>query len=173
MVLRDDEITGAVEAEIRRFLFDAFGGGFTEDDWEHTAGGDRVVVFADETPVAHGALVPRALRLGDHEFRAGYVEGVATAVGWQCRGFGGLVMTRLTSLVRARFELGALSTSRRSFYERFGWESWRGPSYVIRDSDLVRTEDEDDGLMVLRFGPSAGVDLGTAIACHARQGDDW
>jgi hypothetical protein len=39
--------------------------------------------------------------------------------------------------------------------------------------DLVRTPDEDAGIMVLRFGPSAGVDLAAPISCEARTGDDW
>jgi hypothetical protein len=58
-------------------------------------------------------------------------------------------------------------------YERLGWERWRGPTYVRRGADLVRTEDEDDGVMVLRFGPSAGLDLTAPIACTERGGDDW
>ena len=29
------------------------------------------------------------------------------------------------------------------------------------------------GVMVLRFGPSAGVELTAGLACEARAGDDW
>ncbi|NYG56718.1 hypothetical protein BJ989_003022 [Nocardioides perillae] len=49
---------------------------------------------------------------------------------------------------------------------------WRGASYVVRDGALVRTED-DDGLMVLRHGPSAGLDLALPTACEDRLGDPW
>ncbi len=38
---------------------------------------------------------------------------------------------------------------------------------------LVRTEDEDDGIMVLRFGPSQEADLTAPISCDSRPGDDW
>ena len=38
---------------------------------------------------------------------------------------------------------------------------------------LIRTLDEDDGIMVLRFGSSAEIDLSASISCEARSGDDW
>lgn len=106
-------------------------------------------------------------------FRTGYVEGVATAPGRQGEGLGSTAMAELTALVRREFEFGALSTDRRSFYARCGWERWHGPTFVRRGGELIRTEDEDDGVMVLRFGPSAGVDLTAPIVCEARRGDDW
>jgi aminoglycoside 2'-N-acetyltransferase I len=169
----DGETPRAVLPALRRLVFDAFDGRFSQEDWEHTTGGWRIVLFDEDTPVAHAAVVPRVLRVGQREFRAGYVEGVATRKGHQQRGYGSTVMTRVTSLVRSRFELGGLSTGRRDFYARFGWEPWRGPSYVHDGEELIRTPDEDDGLMVLRFGSSSGVDLDAPIACQSRPGDDW
>ena len=71
------------------------------------------------------------------------------------------------------FEMGALSTGRPGFYTRLGWERWRGPTFVRRGSQSCRTEDEDDGVMVLRFGPSAAIDLTASISCESRRGDDW
>ncbi len=50
-----------------------------------------------------------------------------------------------------------------------------GPTFV-RDGDQLERgedEDEDDGIMVLRFGASAEVDLTASITCQARVGDDW
>ncbi len=75
--------------------------------------------------------------------------------------------------LRREFELGALSTSRHSFYERLGWERGRGPTFVRHGRQLVRTQGEDDGVMVLRFGRSTEVDLDRSISCEARNGDDW
>ena len=45
--------------------------------------------------------------------------------------------------------------------------------FVRRGSTTVRTPDDDDGIMVLRFGPSASIDLTAPISCDARSGDDW
>jgi aminoglycoside 2'-N-acetyltransferase I len=75
-------------------------------------------------------------------------------------------------VVRREFDIGVLSTSRHRFYERLGWERWTGPSFVLRGGERIRTADEDDGIVVLRFGVSLDIPLSAAIACHARSGDD-
>jgi hypothetical protein len=75
--------------------------------------------------------------------------------------------------VRRDFEMGALATGEHDFYARLGWEPWRGFTYVRRGDELRRSPEEDDAIMVLRFGSSADVDLTAAIACPARRGDDW
>lgn len=169
----DDETPPDVLAAVRLFVVEAFDGRFSAEDWEHTGGGWRIIAFDGDVPVAHGALVPRALRVGERAFNAGYVEGVATRTARQRRGLGSAVMTEISNLVRDNFELGGLSTGRHSFYRNFGWEPWRGPSYVEQAGGLIRTPDEDDGLMVLRFGASADVDLEDPIVCRSRPGDDW
>jgi aminoglycoside 2'-N-acetyltransferase I len=169
----DEETPSHLLEAVRLFVVEAFEGRFSVEDWEHTAGGWRVIAFDGDVPVAHAAVVPRELRVRQRAFDAGYVEGVATRAGQHGRGLGTAVMTEISDLVRMHFELGGLSTGRRSFYQALGWESWRGPSYVEHEGDLIRTPDEDDGLMVLRFGPSADVELDAPIVCQRRPGDDW
>lgn len=172
----DDETPPAVLAATRRLVVTAFaadGTEFSDDDWQHTTGGRRVVAFDGELPIAHAALVPRTLWVGDRGLRTGYVEGVATAADRQGSGIGSLVMTRVGELVLRDYEMGALSTGSPAFYSRLGWERWHGPTFV-RDGDAwVRTPDEDDGVMVLRCGPTAEVDLTATISCERRSGDDW
>jgi aminoglycoside 2'-N-acetyltransferase I len=159
--------------EIRRLLVEAFAGEFSDDDWAHTCGGWHVIVLEDGVVVAHAAAVPRRLHVGERPVPSGYVEGVATAVARQRRGLGSLVMKHLAAVIHGNFEMGALSTDAPGFYARLGWEGWRGPTFVRQGADTVRTEDEDDGVMVLRFGPSAAIDLHASLACEARPGDDW
>lgn len=159
--------------QIRALLDDAFGGDFSEEDWQHTVGGWHVVVEEDGVVVAHAAVVPRQLHVGERPVRAGYVEGVATAPDRQGRGLGSQAILEVNEIVRERFELGALSTELAGFYGRLGWDLWRGPTFVRDGSALVRTADEDGGVMVLRFGPTAELDLDLAISCEARPGDDW
>ena len=127
----------------------------------------------DEALVAHAAVVERVLEVGGSAVRAGYVEGVATTPTRQGEGLGSLVMQRVGQLLEAAFELGALSTGRHAFYERLGWERWRGPTFVRHGADIVRTADEDDGIMVLRYGSTSGLDLTLPISCETRPGDDW
>jgi aminoglycoside 2'-N-acetyltransferase I len=111
--------------------------------------------------------------VAERVFAAGYLEGVATRPDCQRQGFGSMVVRRATTLVRERYELGGLSTSRPAFYQRLGWERWHGPAFVRVGDDLVRTPDEDAGVLVLRFGPSAGLNLAAPIACESRPADDW
>jgi aminoglycoside 2'-N-acetyltransferase I len=172
-VMSSAEASVGLLTDIRRLLVDAFVGGFSDDDWQHALGGHHVVVVDDGIVVAHAAVVPRPIDVGDRRFAAGYVEAVAATPARHGQGLGSLAMAELTAMIRGRFELGALSTDRHSFYERVGWERWRGPSFVRSGPGMIRTADEDDGIMVLRFGPSAAVDLTSSIACEARPGDDW
>jgi aminoglycoside 2'-N-acetyltransferase I len=168
----------ALLADLRGLLVDAFDrgpdGDFDEDDWEHSVGGWRVVLLADDRPLATAAVVPRVLDGGGRLYETGYVEAVATRADCRGQGHGSVVMAEVGRIVRERFELGALGTGAQHFYERLGWERWRGPSYVRRSGGrLERTPDADDGIMVLRFGTSAALNLHTSLTCDERRGDDW
>ena len=170
-VLTTPEAPDDLLAEIRVLLGEAFDH-FSDDDWGHALGGWHVVA-GDGPVVAHAAVVPRVLEVAGRPLRTGYVEGVATVAASRHRGVGSLVMTEVATVVRNEFEMGALSTGAHGFYERLGWERWRGPTFARRGAEAVRTDDEDDGVMVLRFGPSADVDLAAPVSCDERPGDDW
>jgi len=169
----DGAMSDGLLAGLRALMDEAFEGDFTDDDWDHTCGGCRVVVQEHGEPIAHAAVVERALEMGGREYRVGYVEGVATAPAHERRGLGTAVMHEVERLLRRDYEAGALATSVQAFYERLGWERWRGPTFVRSAKGTARTEEDDGGVMVLRFGPSAAVDVTTAIVCEARPGDAW
>jgi aminoglycoside 2'-N-acetyltransferase I len=179
-VVRTDDLPRDTLAAIRALMLAAFTGGFTDDDWDHALGGWHVVARDGsaspddvDAVVAHAALVERTLGVGERLIPTGYVEGVATAPGRHGGGLGSAVMQRINQLVRANYEFGALATGRHTFYERVGWERWRGPTLVRRGDDLVRTPDDDDAVMVMRFGPTADVDLALPLSCDMRAGDVW
>ncbi len=159
--------------DVRRLLDRAFDGEFTDADWEHSLGGFHVVAGHGGRPVAHAAVVPRVIEASGEAFHTGYVEAVATDPDHRSQGLGTAVMQEVADLIRQHFDLGALSTGAHWFFERVGWERWQGPTYVRAGEELVRSPDEDGGVMVLRFDASAGVDLAGPIACEARPGDDW
>jgi aminoglycoside 2'-N-acetyltransferase I len=160
-------------AEIRTLVDAAFAGRFSDEDWTHGLGGRHVILTERGSVVAHASVVPRVLEVAGRPLRTGYVEAVATAPERQGSGLGTQAMAAVTGLVRQEYELGALSTGATGFYARLGWERWQGPTYVRHGARTVRTADEDDGIMVLRFGVSAAVDLTSSISCEARAGDDW
>ncbi|MPZ23668.1 MAG: GNAT family N-acetyltransferase [Dehalococcoidia bacterium] len=172
-VLATADLTAQERRAIRALLTAAFEDGFTDDDWDHTLGGLHVIIEDGDAIVAHAAVVPRTLKIAGRPVRAGYVEGVATDATRQRQGLGSLAMSELARVLRREFEMGALSSDRHHFYERLGWQRWRGPTYV-RDGDrIIRTAHEDDGIMALVFGPTEQMDLTAPIICEARSGDDW
>ena len=159
--------------ELNDMCVRAFEGDFDPEDWEHALGGRHFVARVEDRPVAHAAVVDRILEADGRQLRTGYVEAVATEPASQGRGLGSLVMAEATWWIASTFEFGALGTGAYAFYERLGWERWRGTTFVRDGSVVRRSAEDDDAMMVFRFGPSAGIDLGGALLCEARSGDDW
>jgi aminoglycoside 2'-N-acetyltransferase I len=160
-------------AAIRSLLVAAFDGGFDEHDWAHTCGGWHIVIEDGGHLVAHAAVVARILDVDGTLLRTGYVEGVATAPDRQGSGLGTAVMQAAATVIERDFDLGALSTGEHTFYERLGWERWQGPTFATHGTERARTPDDDDGVMVRRFGPTAELPLDGEITCEGRPGDDW
>ena len=175
--LRTDELTEAEIVAIRELLWAAFAddehGAFSEDDWQHSIGGIHFLALVDGTIVGHASVVERELHVGGKPLRTGYVEAVATAPASQRRGFGSAVMHEVAAYIAPNFELGALGTGSQPFYERFGWQIWRGPSYVRTAGGLERTADEDGYILVLPTPSSPVLDLSAPISCEWRPGDVW
>ena len=167
------EVPGEVWIEIRQLLARAFAGRFSQEDWEHALGGFHVIVSDAGAVVSHAAVVPRTLEVARQPFNTGYVEGVATSPDRRGERLGSLAMDEIMRLIRDNFEMGALSTGRSGFYERLGWERWRGPTFVRDGKQETRTEQEDDGVMILRFGVSQDIDLTAPLSCEQRRGDNW
>lgn len=160
-------------AQLQALWLAAFGDRFSAEDADHAFGGVHCLIREGSVIVAHASAVPRIIEVAGRSFGVGYVEAVATHPEQQGKGLGSAVMGALQREIRSRWELGVLSTGARAFYERLGWQPWRGPSFVITETGQVRTEDEDDGLMVLPFDASEGIDLDAPIACRDRPGDAW
>ena len=150
----------------------AFDGDFTAEDWEHALGGTHAVAFVGSAIVAHASVVPRTLWVAGRKLRACYIEAVAVLPSEQGRGYGSAVMRALVPEI-ARFELAALSTGEHHFYERLGWERWRGATWIRTSTGRTRTADEDDGIMVLRTASTPDLSIDSDIECEPRSGDDW
>jgi len=160
-------------AAIRALLDAAFDGDF-DDDWAHALGGTHALIEAADGVIAHASVVPRVLDVGTQPVRAGYVEAVAVLPALQGRGLGTAVMRAIGTVIAGEFELGALSTGEWHFYERLGWERWRGPTWVRHLHGRVeRSPDDDDSLMILRTPSSPPIDLFATLTCDARPGDAW
>ena len=176
--LATGQLTEAEITAIRALLEDAFGSdeeeAFTQDDWDHAVGGVHFVLEGWGEIVAHASVVERELHVGGRPVRTGYVEAVATAPVHQRNGYGSAVMRDVGEYIRERFELGALGTGSHAFYERLGWETWRGPTSVrTADGNRLRSASEDGGVMVLRTARTPQLSLDEPVAIDWRAEAPW
>lgn len=160
-------------ADIRALLDDAFGGDFSDDDFDHGLGGVHALVREGADLVAHGSVVMRRLLHEGRAVRTGYVEAVAVRADRRRRGHAGQVMRELEQVIRGGYELGALSSSSmaQEFYRARGWQLWEGTASVLAPGGIERLPDEDGSIYLLpvTLTPSPGGDL----ACDWRNGDPW
>jgi GNAT superfamily N-acetyltransferase len=171
-VLDDEHLPPELLEQAHGLCRAAFGAGFTDVDWAHARGGQRVVGVRGVSVVGHAAVVPRDLRVGGAHVQAGYVEAVAVLPTLQGGGIGTSVMHAVAGVLGDRYAAGFLSTGRPGFYERLGWTRWRGRTFVDEGGGaLRRTADEDDGILVLE--QRAVLDVAADLVCTARDGDDW
>jgi aminoglycoside 2'-N-acetyltransferase I len=157
----------------RHLLVEAYGGEFTDSDWEHTLGGMHAIIGHRGTLIAHAAVVQRRLLYRGVALRCGYVEGVAVHQDWRGQGLGAAVMDAIEQVIRGAYQIGALSASGsgQRLYRPRGWLCWRGPTSVLAPSGPIRTPGDDGSVFVLPVGVDVDPDLD--LACDWRDGDVW
>ena len=174
-VLPSAALSDAEWAELTALCVAAF-----EEPWDgywESVGPGRHVIARDAAGAiqAHAAIVHRILYPGALVVPAGYVEAVAVLPDRQRGGVGTEVMKVIDSLIDDEYQLGALGTGSQAFYERLGWEAWRGPTWIRnRDGSLERSASEDGGIMVYRTATTPReLDLDAPIAVDWRPGEVW
>ncbi|HEX7172704.1 MAG TPA: GNAT family N-acetyltransferase [Candidatus Limnocylindria bacterium] len=148
------------------------------DAWERVGPGVHVFLAGEPGLLAHALIVDRRVYAGhepDVALDVGYVEWVAARPDLQGEGHGTAVMREVGRIIRDEYALGALATSSNPFYERLGWETWRGPTFVrMADGDRVRSADQDGEVMVLRTPRTpVSLDLQGPIAVDWRPEEPW
>ncbi len=118
-------------------------------------------------------MVGRTVEASGRRLSTGYVEAVATRPGLQGRGLGTAIMRAVADYIDGHFLLGVLSTGRAGFYERLGWIRWRGRTWCRSGADLVRTADDDGGVLVLPSRACPPMDVDGDIVVEWREGDVW
>ncbi|NCX01241.1 MAG: GNAT family N-acetyltransferase [Actinobacteria bacterium] len=158
--------------KVQKLLVDAFEGEFSEDDWQNSFGGLRLIGSINEEIVAHGAVVPRMIRIDDFEISVGYVEAIAVDPEYWRQGIGTALMKEITSICLKSYQVSMLSTGEKEFYRRLGWIDFVGESYIDLGNEVIRSEEEDEGLMYLPSGEYL-VSVPKRVICRARAGDAW
>jgi aminoglycoside 2'-N-acetyltransferase I len=171
--LRADELRTA-----RELLDDAYGERFGDEDWEHALGGTHVLVLEDGELVGHAAVVERRLLHQDRRIRTGYVEALGVRTDRRRRGYAAAAMGAVEEVIDATEDLGALAdgTGIEGFYQRRGWLTWAGPTFVDSpggEAGVIWTPEDDGGVLVWRTPTSPPLDLAAPLGCDWREGDVW
>ena len=175
-VIAGDALAGAARAEIIGLCEAAYREDFSRL-FELMPGSVHVMARDDlGVLLSHAEYVPRCLQpAGLAVLRTAYVEAVATAPGEQCQGLATAVLRQLLAVVAAdgTWELAALSPSDAAFYERRGWEPWRGPLAIRRDGHLEPSPD-DEQVMIRRLPRTpATIDTTALLTAEWREGELW
>lgn len=170
--LMQHDLATDIVAEIKVLLDQAYEGDFSAEDWDHSLGGSRFLGYLENELIAHGVIVSRRIWLNEIEYQVGYLEAIAVLPKYQRQGYGAALLTRLTEYANDNYLVSMLSTDEKEFYRKFGWLDFSGESYVLTHGELVRSADEDAGLMWLPGANSELVELTKAV-CEARSGDAW
>ncbi len=136
-------------------------------------GGLHFLGYEGDTLESHAVATTRWLQpAGLPLLKTAYVDAVATLPEAQGRGVGSAVMRALAEGVAEGYEIGCLETERVSFYERVGWELWRGP-LAGRDGDVLIPTPEQEGIMVLRLPRTPPLNLGGLLTIERQPMRIW
>jgi aminoglycoside 2'-N-acetyltransferase I len=169
------ELDAATLGAARALLYEVFPDDLEESDWEHALGGVHALAFVGDALVGHVAVIQRRLIHSGHALRAGYVEAVAVRESHRRSGIGTLLMSSIEEIIINAYDVGALGASDMAvpFYEARGWRRWRGPSWALTPSGVVRTADEDGAIYVLPLESGPPLNLDDPLMADWREGDVW
>jgi aminoglycoside 2'-N-acetyltransferase I len=129
--------------------------------------------FEGEQLVSHALVSTRWLQPEGHPLlKTAYVDAVATLPASQGRGYGSTVMRYLANQIDGEYVIGCLETERVGFYERLGWELWRGPLAGRSEQGLIPTP-EQQGIMVLRLSQTPPLNLESLLTIEDQGGRIW
>ena len=136
------------------------------------SGGRHFLAFRGLELVSHAVVTTRwAQPSGQRVLRTAYVDAVATLPEYQGLGHGSAVMRRLAAEIDD-YEIACLQTDRPGFYERLGWEVWRGALAGRSEGGLIPTP-QQRGVMVLRLPRTPPLDLELQLTIECQPERIW
>lgn len=132
----------------------------------------HILGYHQDNLVSHALWVTRWLQVDDAPtLRTAYVEAVATEPTYQRRGFATAIMQRVAQEIQD-FDLAALSPFSAEYYQRLGWELWRGPLFIRQDGALISTPDDEE-VMIMRLPNTPPFELNARLSAEWREGELW
>jgi aminoglycoside 2'-N-acetyltransferase I len=137
------------------------------------SGGLHFLAFQDGQLVSHAMVTTRWLQPeGQPTLKTAYVDAVATLPAFQGRGHGSAVMRQLAISIDGGYVIACLETERAGFYERLGWQAWRGPLAGRSEHGLIPTPGQT-GIMVLRLSNTPALNLVSALTIECQEVRIW
>ena len=149
-----------------------------EDDFKNLfkyvpSGGWHFLAYSEDQLISHAMVTTRWLQPQGHPLlKTAYIDAVSTLPEYQGQGYGSAVMRRLVAEMDAEYGIACLETDREGFYERLGWQTWRGPLAGRKEGGLVPTP-EQHGVMVLRLSQTPALDFDSMLTIECQPGRIW
>ena len=136
------------------------------------SGGRHFLGRIDGRIVSHAVVTTRGVQSPPGPvLRTAFVDAVGTLPSFQRRGSSTAVMRRLGTEIDD-YAIGCLQTDLIGFYERTGWERWRGP-LAGRDHDGLTLTPEQRGVMVLRLAATPELDVDSLLTIERQPDRIW
>jgi aminoglycoside 2'-N-acetyltransferase I len=135
--------------------------------------GLHVLAYVGERLSSHAVVTTRWLQPeGLPLLKTAYVDAVSTSPEFQGQGHGSAVMRHLAAIIREEYEIACLETEIVAFYERLGWEEWRGSLAGRAEHRLVPTPDQT-GIMVLRLPRTPELNISSLLTVEIQPARIW
>jgi aminoglycoside 2'-N-acetyltransferase I len=170
--------TEDLDATTRRSIIQVCVAAHQEDDFNSlftyvSTGGWHFLGYSAEQLVSHAMVTTRWLQPESLSLlKTAYVDAVATLPDYQLQGFGSAVMLQLARDIDSEYDIACLETDKAGFYERLGWQVWRGSLAGRSETGLIPTP-EQSGVMILRLSRSPKLDLDSALSIECQSGRIW
>ncbi|HSL42082.1 MAG TPA: GNAT family N-acetyltransferase [Anaerolineales bacterium] len=170
--------TEELDADTRNAIVNVCVMAHQEEDFKNLfsyvpSGGWHFLAFQGEQLVSHAMVTTRWLQPEGHPLlKTAYIDAVATLPGAQGHGHGSTLMRHLASGIDGEYIIGCLETERMEFYERLGWEVWRGPLAGRNEQGLIPTP-EQKGIMILRLSQTPALYLDATLTIECQEARIW
>jgi aminoglycoside 2'-N-acetyltransferase I len=170
---RTEDLSASIRAAIIQVCLSAH----QEEDFKNLfsyipAGGRHFLAYRETALISHAVVTTRWLQpAGQSVLKTAYVDAVATLPAYQGQGYGSALMRQLAKSIDD-YTIACLETERPGFYERLGWERWRGPLAGRSEQGLIATP-EQSGIMVLRLPQTPALDLDQGLTIECQTGRIW
>ena len=137
------------------------------------SGGWHFLAYRGEQLVSHALVTTRWLQPeGQPELKTAYIDAVATLPAVQGQGYASALLRQMAKDIDSEYVIACLETERITFYERLGWEVWRGPLAGRGKDGLIHTPDQT-GIMILRLSQTPPLELDRGLTIEDQGARIW